>query len=108
MRFFTRSEIERCPFLGIKDGKEFVAVGGFHFYDSQLVELGNIVTRPDYRGKGLAKLLTSHLTHLGKQLSSDVYLGVLAENLSAVHVYQSIGYHTIAELSIVDFTLSLS
>lgn len=108
MRFFTRSEIERCPFLGIKDGKDFIAVGGFHFYDPQLVELGNIITRPDYRGKGLAKLLTNQLTHLGKQLSADVYLGVLAKNLPAVHVYEGLGYQTTAELSIVDFTLSLS
>jgi ribosomal protein S18 acetylase RimI-like enzyme len=108
MRFFTRSELERCPFLGIKDGRDFIAVGGFHFYDSQLVELGNIVTRPDYRGKGLAKLLTSQLTQLGKQLSSEVYLGVLAENLPAVHVYESLGYQTTTELSIVDFTLSMS
>jgi ribosomal protein S18 acetylase RimI-like enzyme len=108
MRFFTRNELERCPFLGIKDGKDFIAVGGFHFYDPQLVELGNIVTRPDYRGKGLAKLLTCQLTHLGKQLSSDVYLCVLAENLPAVHVYEGLGYQTMAELSIVDFTLSLS
>lgn len=108
MKFFTRGEIERCPFLGIKDSREFIAVGGFHFYDSQLVELGNIVTRPDYRGKGLAKHITSQLTYLGKQLSSDVYLGVLAENLPAVNVYESLGYQTTAELSIVDFTLSLS
>jgi ribosomal protein S18 acetylase RimI-like enzyme len=106
MRFFMRSELERCPFLGIKEGRDFIAVGGFHFYDSQLVELGNIVTRPDFRGKGLAKLLTSQLTHLGKQLSSDVYLGGLAENLPAVSVYEGLGYQATAELSIVDFTLS--
>jgi ribosomal protein S18 acetylase RimI-like enzyme len=108
MRFFTGSELEQCPFLGIKDARDFIAVGGFHFYDPQLVELGNIVTRLDHRGKGLAKLLTSQLTHMGKQLSSDVYLGVLAENLPAVRVYEGLGYQTTAELSIVDFTLSFS
>ncbi|WP_059173973.1 GNAT family N-acetyltransferase [Bacillus sp. FJAT-27445] len=107
MKFFTRSELEKCPFLGIKDGNGFLAVGGYHFYDPQLVELGNIVTRPDHRGKGLAKVLTSQLTHLGKQLSPDIYLGVLAENLPAVHVYQSLGYQTVAEQSIVEFTLAL-
>ncbi|WP_413375896.1 GNAT family N-acetyltransferase [Alkalihalobacillus sp. 1P02AB] len=106
MRFFTRSELERCPFLGIKDGNEFIAVGGFHFYDRELVELGNIITRLDYRGKGLAKSLTSQLTYLGKQLSADVYLGVFSENLPAVHVYKSLGYETTVELWMVDFTLS--
>jgi ribosomal protein S18 acetylase RimI-like enzyme len=72
------------------------------------VELGNIVTRPDYRGKGLAKVLTSQLTHIGKQISSDVYLGVLAGNQPAVHLYKNLGYQTTAEQFIVDFTLSLS
>jgi ribosomal protein S18 acetylase RimI-like enzyme len=81
-------------------------VGGYHFYDSQLVELGNIVTRLDYRGRGLAKLITSELTQLGKKLSPDVYLGVLADNLPAVRVYEGLGYQTIMELSIVNFTLS--
>ncbi|KHF41250.1 GNAT family N-acetyltransferase [Halalkalibacter okhensis] len=106
MRFFTRSEIKGCPFLGIKDGRDFVAVGGFHFYDRQLVEIGNIITKPEYRGRGLGKLLTSQLTWMGKQLSADVYLGVMKENQPAVHVYESLGFETTAELSIVDFTLS--
>ncbi|OBZ17198.1 GNAT family N-acetyltransferase [Bacillus sp. FJAT-26390] len=106
MRFFTRSELENCPFLGIKEGEEFIAVGGYHFYDSQLVELGNIITRLDYRGRGLAKLLTSELTRLGKKRSPDVYLGVLANNLPAVRVYEGLGYETTMELSIVNFTLS--
>lgn len=107
MKFFTRTELEKCPFLGIKEGKEFIAVGGFHFYDPQLVELGNIVTRIDYRGKGLAKFLTSQLTHLGKKLSSDVYLGVLEQNQPAVKLYKGLGYETKAELFIVNFTLEL-
>jgi ribosomal protein S18 acetylase RimI-like enzyme len=106
MGFFTRYELEQYPFLGIKDGKHYIAIGGYHFYDPKLVELGNIYTRPDYRGKGLAKHLTSQLTHLGKCLSSDVYLGVLAENLAAVHVYESLGYEIVAEQMIVNFTLS--
>jgi ribosomal protein S18 acetylase RimI-like enzyme len=106
MRFFSRSELENCPFLGIKEGKDLIAVGGYHFYDSQLVELGNIVTRLDYRGRGLAKLITSQLTHLGKKLSPYVYLGVLADNMHAVRLYEGLGYRTTMELSIVNFTLS--
>ncbi|MEH7114726.1 GNAT family N-acetyltransferase [Neobacillus niacini] len=106
MRFFTKSELENCPFLGVKEGENFISVGGYHFYDSKLVELGNIVTRLDCRGRGLAKHLTSELTYLGKKLSPDVYLGVLADNLPAVRVYEGLGYGIAAELSIVNFTLS--
>lgn len=106
MRFFTKSELENCPFLGVKEGEDFVSVGGYHFYDIKLVELGNIVTRDDRRGRGLAKHVTSELTHLGKKVSSDVYLGVLADNLSAVRVYESLGYVITADLFMVDFTLN--
>jgi ribosomal protein S18 acetylase RimI-like enzyme len=106
MRFFTKSELEYCPFLGVKEGEDFVSVGGYHFYDSKLVELGNIVTRLDCRGRGLAKHLTSELTYLGKKISPDVYLGVFADNLPAVRVYESLGYGITTELSIVNFTLS--
>lgn len=106
MKFFTRSELEKCPFLAIKEGEDFISVGGFHFYDSQLVEIGNIVTRQDYRGKGLAKLLMSQLTQLGKELSSDVYLGVMAENQPAVNVYKGLGYQVTSERTMVDFTLT--
>ena len=106
MRFFIRSELENCPFLGIKEGNKFSAVGGYHFFDPKLVELGNIVTRIDCRGRGLAKLITSELTHLGKKRSPDVYLGVMADNLPAVRVYEGLGYDVIAELYLVNFTLS--
>lgn len=107
MKFFTRSELEQYPFLGIKECGHFIAVGGFHFYDPKLVELGNIYTSPAHRGKGLAKHLTSQLTKLGRSLSLDVYLGVLAENQAAVHVYKGLGYEVTAEQSIVDFKLSI-
>jgi len=106
MRFFTKSELENYPFLGIKEGPDFVAVGGYHFYDTNLVEIGNIVTRVDCRGKGLAKHLTSELTFLGKQISSDIYLGVLADNLPAVRLYEGLGFGVTADFFIVNFTLS--
>ncbi|GAA0358675.1 GNAT family N-acetyltransferase [Bacillus horti] len=107
MRFFTREELEQYPYIGVKVDNQYVAVGGYHFYGSLLVEIGNIYTRPDYRGKGLAKHLTSQLTSLGKELSTDVHLGVLAQNLAAVHVYERLGYEIMAEQKIVDFKLGM-
>ncbi|SEK03879.1 GNAT family N-acetyltransferase [Paenibacillus polymyxa] len=107
MKFFTSSELEQYPFLGIKENGHFIAAGGFHFYDSKLVELGNIYTSPAHRGKGLAKHLTSQLTKLGRTLSSDVYLGVLEENQAAVQLYKGLGYEVTAEQTIVDFKLSI-
>ncbi|NEU24625.1 GNAT family N-acetyltransferase [Paenibacillus polymyxa] len=106
MKFFVRSELKQYPFLGIKECGHLIAAGGFHFYDSKLVELGNIYTSPAYRGKGLAKHLTSQLTKLGRALASDVYLGVLKENQVAVHLYKSLGYEVTAEQTMVDFKLS--
>lgn len=107
MRFFTREELEKNPYLAVKEESQYIAVGGFRFYNSQLVEIGNVYTREDYRGKGLAKHLTSELTYLGYELLADIYLGVFADNLAAVHVYKSLGYEIMAEQMIVDFNLSI-
>lgn len=106
MKYFARKELELYPFLAIKDGNSFASAGGFHFFDQQLVEIGNIVTHTDYRGQGLATLLTSELTFLGRKKANDVYLGVFANNHVAIRLYERIGYESTASLWIVDFTLS--
>ncbi|ERN53647.1 GNAT family N-acetyltransferase [Alkalihalophilus marmarensis] len=106
MKFFMSEELIRCPFYGVKEENQFIAAGGFHFYDRSYVELGNIYTHPEYRGRGLGKKLTSELTHLGIELTSDIYLGVLGDNLPAIRLYKDLGYETAAQVSIVDFSLA--
>ncbi|MBM7837256.1 ribosomal protein S18 acetylase RimI-like enzyme [Alkalihalobacillus xiaoxiensis] len=106
MKFFTRKELDSYPFLAIKDKDSFACAGGFHFYDEQLVEIGNIVTQPDYRGQGFASILTSELTLLGKKKAKEVYLGVFAENDGAIRLYERLGYEKTASLWIVDFALT--
>ncbi|MFF2481565.1 GNAT family N-acetyltransferase [Paenibacillus sp. NPDC058071] len=106
MKFFTVDKLKRYPFLGIKQGNEFISMGGYHFYDAKLVEIGNILTKVEFRGRGLAKLLTSELTHLGKKRSPHIYLGVSIDNLPAIHIYKSLGYKRTKEVFIVNFTLS--
>ncbi len=107
MNYFTESELYGCPFVGIKELDEFYCVGGFHLYDTQLVEIGNIVTRPDQRGRGLGKIITSKLTQIGKERADDVYLGVFADNAPAIRVYEGLGYHPIARLNVTDFHMNV-
>lgn len=107
MNYFTESELAYCPFVGIKESDEFYSVGGFHLYDAGLVEIGNIVTRPDQRGRGFGKIITSKLTQMGKEMAADVYLGVFADNAPALRVYEKLGYHPIAKLNVTDFHMNV-
>jgi len=53
----------------------------------------NVFTLPEARGQGLARQTTSAVTAvLFDRGCSDVVLNVAANNASAIHVYERIGY----------------
>ncbi|KQL56523.1 MULTISPECIES: GNAT family N-acetyltransferase [Bacillaceae] len=105
MNYFAERELQRYPFYAIREGEHYAAVGGFHFYNEVLVELGNIVTEPSFRGKGYAKAITSTLTRVGKACSPNVYLSVFAQNTIAIHVYKQLGFRVVSNKWITDFSL---
>ncbi|PJN54455.1 hypothetical protein PAEVO_11760 [Paenibacillus sp. GM2FR] len=69
------------------------------------VELGNIGTDAAWRRQGYGKKVCAELTRKGRAITPDVYLNVLEENLSAVRLYQSLGYVTVCKQYIVEFAL---
>ncbi len=105
MNYFAAKELETNPFCGIKHEGEFVSVGGYHFFDSQLVELGNIITCPSNRGKGYAKAVTSELVRMGLQCSPNVYLSVLAHNKAAVRLYETLGFDVFVQSYMIEFPI---
>ncbi|WDF04787.1 GNAT family N-acetyltransferase [Shouchella hunanensis] len=106
MNYFSERELQQYPFYAIREGEHYAAVGGFHFYNEMLVELGNIVTEPSFRGKGYAKAITSKLTHVGKAYSPNVYLSVFAQNTIAIHIYKQLGFKVVSNRWITDFSLA--
>ncbi|MFB4213241.1 GNAT family N-acetyltransferase [Shouchella sp. JSM 1781072] len=105
MNYFLAAELETNPFCAIKQEGEFVSVGGFHFFDKQLVELGNIMTCPSNRGKGYAKAVTSELVRIGLHCSPNVYLSVLAHNKAAVRLYETLGFDVFVQAYMIEFPI---
>lgn len=51
---FAREELQN-PFYGVVHGQELIAVGGYHIYSEDFVELGNIGTDAAWRRQGYGK-----------------------------------------------------
>jgi ribosomal protein S18 acetylase RimI-like enzyme len=84
-------------FRGIRMKGELAAVAGTHVVSRKesVAGVGNIFTRPDHRGRGLAQLTTSAVTRaLIEEGISTIGLNVYDENLPAIAAYRKLGYET--------------
>ncbi|MGE5124238.1 MAG: GNAT family N-acetyltransferase [Acidobacteriaceae bacterium] len=55
--------------------------------------IANVATHPDYRGRGIARLLTSTaLEHARQHHASSAWLQVRVDNPAAIHIYQTAGF----------------
>jgi RimJ/RimL family protein N-acetyltransferase len=93
--FFEPAQLATGHYYGIRMDDRLVSVAGIHVFSasSQIACLGNIVTHPDYRGKGFSTACTSHLC--SKLASADVRvfaLNVARDNSSAFRVYEKLGF----------------
>jgi GNAT superfamily N-acetyltransferase len=93
--FFLPSMLADGIYYGIREHDQLVAVAGTHVVarDVSVAALGNIYTRPDRRGRGLAAAVTSavvrDLIHMG---IATIVLNVREDNHPAVHVYERLGF----------------
>lgn len=103
---FRAEEVVEMPHLALfSETGAPMAIGGFHMYTDEFVELGNIGTSIHHRKKGLGTQITSDVSRLGLQKSPHVYLVVFADNSAAIHLYEKLGYETIAKYAFVKFSL---
>jgi len=92
---FRQRSLELGVFYGVFDGERLVAVAGTHIVsdNERIAALGNVMTHPAYRGRGLATIATSavceELLDRGIEL---VGLSVGRSNEAAIRVYEKIGF----------------
>lgn len=101
---FSKEELQ-YPFYGVMEQHELIAVGGYHIYSEDYVELGNIGTDVRWRRQGYGKKICAELTRAGGRVTSNVYLNVLEENVGAISLYQSIGYELMCSQYMVEFVI---
>ncbi len=93
--FFFPSMMADGVFFGIEEADELVAVAGTHLAipEEGVAAVGNVYTRRDRRGRGLARRLTSIVVEELLRLKIGlVGLNVSRRNAAAVHVYERLGF----------------
>lgn len=94
-RFFDVSMLANGPYFGIFDAGDLIAAAGMHTLSAKhgLGTIGNVATRPAYRGRGYATALThavaSALVDMGAGLLA---LNVRQDNVPAVRAYTKLGF----------------
>ena len=90
--YFEPVNLERGPYVAIRDEHGLAAIAGVHVYSpaKRVASLGNIATRPDTRGRGYARRVTAALCRL---LQAEVIgLNVRADNAAAIACYRAVGF----------------
>jgi ribosomal protein S18 acetylase RimI-like enzyme len=81
-------------YYGIREAGRLIAAAGTHVISAEagLAAVGNVMTHPDYRGRGYAKLTTSAVTQELLRTCDEVVLNVRSDNPQAVAAYRALGY----------------
>ncbi|MCB9728999.1 MAG: GNAT family N-acetyltransferase [Deltaproteobacteria bacterium] len=93
--FFEPAQLDSGHYYGIRVDDRLVSVAGVHVlsHEASIATLGNIVTHPDFRGRGLSTACTSQLcTRLISEGIHTLALNVRRQNRSAVRVYEKLGF----------------
>ena len=91
--FFFPSMVTDGVFHGVRDGGELNAAAGTHLVsrDEGIACIGNVYTRRDSRGRGLARQVVSAVVADLTGIET-IGLNVRADNPAAIHLYESLGF----------------
>lgn len=92
---FSPEEIARGVFYGVWRGGRLIAAAGTHVVslDGHIAALGNVMTHPDQRGRGLATRVTCAVVgELIDRGVSTIGLSVGRDNAAAIRVYEKLGF----------------
>lgn len=90
--------LETGQYFGLVHRGELVSVAGVHVYSSayRVAALGNITTRSDQRGRGLAAQTIARLCQSLLTQVDHVGLNVNVENQAAIRCYERLGFEWVA------------
>lgn len=87
-------------FHGVRIGGRIVAMAGERMKQEGYTELSGVCVHPDFRGQGLARLVSIHITHRILARGDTPYLHAWDHNAAAIALYESIGYATRVRLNV--------
>lgn len=92
---YSEQQVEQGVFYGVMVGGELVAAAGTHLLGPTygVAAVGNVYTRPAYRGRGYGALTTSAVVEeLLRRGIRDVVLNVRQSNAVAIRIYERLGF----------------
>jgi ribosomal protein S18 acetylase RimI-like enzyme len=105
-RFFESYMLELGPWFGVREAGRLVCVAGVHVVSARtsVAALGGIATRPDRRGRGLARATTAALCRALYDEVKLVGLNVAADNTSARRCYERLGFREVCRYEEMELT----
>jgi len=94
---FAPFQLDTGFFRAVRHKGELVAVAGVHVVsrNESVAAVGNIYTHPEYRGQGMAQLVTSAVV-IGLKDAGIQTIGLNVEhtNIAAIRAYERLGFRT--------------
>jgi ribosomal protein S18 acetylase RimI-like enzyme len=94
---FGLRTIEMGEYFGYFEDSCLVAMAGERMAAGSLREVSGICTHPEFRGRGLARRLTSKLVHRQMRRGETPFLHVLNANAGARALYEKMGFRSYRE-----------
>ena len=98
---FTLGAQALAEFYGIRIDGRIAAMAGERMKQAGFAELSGVCSHPDFRGRGLARLLSVFVMHRILARGETPYLHVYTTNTPAITLYETIGFEKRTELNIV-------
>ena len=95
--FFNATMLRQGTFRGVWEDSKLVAIAGTHVFSGELgvAAVGNVYTRRDCRGRGLAARVTSAVVEGARTRgATTIVLNVAPANEGARRVYERLGFET--------------
>jgi len=98
---FGPRTIDFGGYLGVRDNGQIVAMAGERMRPQGYGEISAVCTRPTYRGQGLASTLVRGVATAIQARGDIPILHVLDDNVSAIRVYERLGFETRATFEVL-------
>jgi predicted GNAT family acetyltransferase len=91
---FTLHAMDLGEFFGIRMDGRLAAMAGERMKQNGFTELSGVCVHPDFRGRGLARLLSLFVAGRIAGRGETAYLHVYADNRAAIRLYEQIGFRS--------------
>ena len=92
---FHERQLTMGPFFGIRENEEIISIAGVHILSpwASVAAIGNVFTRPDRRGQGLAARTSAAVVQAVLEQGIDtIVLNVAMDNEPALRCYENLGF----------------